>query len=444
MVDILFLAALTVVLIQNRLPVLAAAGIVVCVGRGLAGWLAARVKFKQLELAILLFLAYWLANYFWSTADLDNLVSYEFLRRDGALFVTYPTFFFLLQWRLRRSYFRGFWLVFLSVLSILAVFAALLLQGFSYANLLEPLSIVGSEAEFMGSRLFYGWYNAHDAAGAVYTMGCVILLALLVEGKLGRAFRNYLWIMFFCCLGGLALTFSRSGYVSLMAGMFVLLPLRHLRNTFKIGLAVIVPLIVVLLSNSAVLNRIDTITDPNWGTNASRFVVWRDALHDFSQSPIIGIGLGRYNDLGRFFKGVPGLVYVATSGEIENNDSTAHNSYLHFLAEGGIAGLFVSMFIWWSVWKELSFFERKLPRSHLHPFHRAAKGALAATLVYCMFDHALGSGSGVLILMTLVGITLAASRAEWLVVSKARPKPPAQPAAIRTRMPVGAVQFVRK
>lgn len=440
MVDILFLGALMIVLIQNKIPVLAAAGIVVCMGRGLAGWLAEKVKFRQLELAIVLFLVYWLANYFWSTGDIDNLVSFEFLRRDGAMFVTYPAFFCLLQCRLKRSYFRGFWFAFLTVLSLMAVCAALILRNFPYAYLLRPLNIVGNETEFMGSRLFYGWYNAHDAAGAVYTMGCIILLAFLVEGKGSRTFRRYVWPMLFSCLGGLALTFSRSGYVSLMAGMFVLLPIRQLRKTFKIGLAIVIPLFIVLLSNSVVLNRIDTITDPNWGTNASRFVVWQDALHDFSESPIVGIGLGRYNDLGRFFKGVPGLVYVATAGEIENNDATAHNSYLHFLAEGGIVGLFVSMFIWWSVWKELSFFERKLPRSHLHPFLRAGKGALAAMLVYCMFDHSLGSGSGVLMLMTLIGLTLAASRAELVELSRQKIQPVAQAARAAALVAAGAGQ----
>src|SRR5579863_934270 len=100
MVDILFLLALAAVLIQNELPVVAAGALIVCVCRGFAGWLTGKVKFRWLEIAIAVCIAYWLLNYAWSTRSFNNLVSFEFLRRDGALLVTYPAFFFILQWRL--------------------------------------------------------------------------------------------------------------------------------------------------------------------------------------------------------------------------------------------------------------------------------------------------------------------------------------------------------
>ncbi|MGH9342766.1 MAG: hypothetical protein ACRD19_03265, partial [Terriglobia bacterium] len=67
MIDAIFLLALFFALIQNELPILAAAALVVCVCRGFAGWVAGRVKFKKLELAIVFCLAYWLLNYSWST-----------------------------------------------------------------------------------------------------------------------------------------------------------------------------------------------------------------------------------------------------------------------------------------------------------------------------------------------------------------------------------------
>lgn len=412
MANLIGLLALFTVLIQNELPVLAIGGIFVCIARGFGGKITQKNRLKRIELAITVCLVYWILNYWLTQAGFNNLVSYHFLRRDGALLITYPTFFFLLGWTMKPRLLRLFWLVFLMVLSLMACCGVAILIGLPFAYLLGRLHIVGMTPEFAGSRLFYAWYQAHDTAGGIYTMACVVLLALLLDGKFNRKFRVYVWGMFFCCLAGLALTYSRSGYLGLMAGMFVLLPVRQLRRTFKIGIAIAVPLIVVLLSNSSFLSRIDTITDPNWGTNATRFVLWRDALYDFSESPIVGIGLGRYNDLRRQFKGVPGLVYVATAGEILNNSTTAHDSYLHFLAEGGIVGLFVTMLIWWFAWKELSFFERQLPRSHLHPFHRAGKAALAAMLVFCIFDHVLGSGSNVLFLMSLVGLTIAASRKE--------------------------------
>lgn len=436
MIDLIFLAALAAVLMQNKLALLAAGALLVCQARGAAGWLSRKRKFRRLEVAIVLCIGYWLLNYEWSTRSFNNLVSFQFLRRDGALLITYPAFFFFLQWRLVRRYFRTFWFSLLTVFGLMACCAVLVLRNFPYTGPLERLKLVSSGAQFMGSRLFFGWYQAHDTAGGIYTMACMILLALLIDGRLRRKLRTFVWCLFFSCLAGLALTYSRSGYLGFMAGALVLLPLRQFRRSFRIGIALVVPLVVLLLSTSSLLSRVDTITNLHWKTNETRFELWRDALKDFSDSPIVGIGFGRYNDLMRTFKGVPGLVYVVTDAKIMNNDDTAHNSYLQFLAEGGVVGFLATMFVWWSAWKEISFFERKLPRSHLHAFHRAGKGALAAMLTYCMFDHVLGSGSNVLFLMTLMGLTLAASREELAALTRA-PRQATEP-AMKTRPPVPA------
>ncbi|GEM_PF-3364347 len=413
MFDIIFLAALFALLIQNELPLLAVGGIVVCSLRGLAGWLADRVKFRRLEFAIVVFLAYWLANYFWSTRSIDNLFSYGFLRRDGALLVSYPAFFFLLHWRLRPGYFKFFWFFFFTCLSLMAVCGSAVLLNLPYTAPLESLRLAGMESEFAGSRLFYAWYQAHDTAAGMYAIASLMLAALLMEGRLGRRVRIYVWMMFLSCLAGLAFTFGRSGYLAFVAGGTILLPLRELRKAFKIALLLAVPVIVLVVSSSTLLDRIDTITDPNWGTNATRFILWRDALHDFSLSPIVGIGFGRYNDLARQFEGLPGIVDVAVGGKIMNNSSTAHNSYLHFLAEGGIVGLVVSLYVWWCAWTELTLFLRRFPKSKYHAFQLGARASLAGIAVHSLTDHALGSGSIALTLMSLIGLTLAASRAEW-------------------------------
>jgi O-antigen ligase len=413
MIDVIFLAALFALLIQNSVPALAAAGVLICCVRGFAGWLADKVKFRKLEFAIVLFFVYWLANYFWSTRSLANLFSFSFLRRDGALLVSYPAFFFLLHWRLRLKYFRFFWYFFLTCLSLMAVCGIAALSNLPYTASLQSLRLVGVESEFAGSRLFYAWYQAHDTAAGVYAIASLLLAALLLEGKLGRRSRIYVWMMFVSCLAGLAFTFGRSGYLAFVAGGLILLPLRELRKAFKIALLLAVPALVLVLGNSTLLDRVDTITDPNWGTNATRFMLWRDALHDFSLSPIVGIGFGRYNDLERQFKGVPGVVDVAVEGRIINNSTTAHDSYLHFLAEGGIVGLTVSLYVWWCAWAELSFFLRRFPKSKYHAFQFGARACLAGIAVHSLTDHALGSGSIVLMLMSVIGLTLAASRQEW-------------------------------
>jgi O-antigen ligase len=119
------------------------------------------------------------------------------------------------------------------------------------------------------------------------------------------------------------------------------------------------------------------------------------------------------------FKGVKGLVWVETTGIIVNDDSHAHNSYLHFWAEGGIIGLWLTLRIWRCAWTELSFFESKLQKSELYRLIRGSKACLLATLMLSFTEHILGKGSVVLVLMSLIGMTLAAARLEWRAAQKA-------------------------
>ena len=70
------------------------------------------------------------------------------------------------------------------------------------------------------------------------------------------------------------------------------------------------------------------------------FYLWPRAFNDFLKSPIIGIGFTRFNDVPMYLEGMPGYIMLNTTQiNIQFNDSHAHHSFLHVMAETGIIGL---------------------------------------------------------------------------------------------------------
>lgn len=412
--------ALLITLLENREPYVAITGILLLLLWSLSLRMSKGLGFKRLEWAIVICLAYWVANYFWSTGDVHNFISFEFLRHDGALLVSYTAFLGFLGWPLRSPQYRRFWLLFIFLCSLLAVpglIYCLHLTPAQGSSFLERLGIVGGD---VWGRKFTGFWEAHNTTGGVYALASVLALSLLRDARLTPRVRQFLWIQFLICLGGLLFSYSRGAYLGFLVGAAFILPLRKVGTTVRAALLIGIPVVLLGLMTSSLFSRIDSITDPDYGTNADRFVIWGEALDDFAASPIIGMGYGRFNDDVTGWKGIKGLLWVGVRGEIQNNDSHAHDSYLHFLAEGGIIGLWLTMRIWWYAWAELSFYEAKMAKTKLRGFHKAAKACILCILMLSVTEHMLGKGSVVMVVMSLIGMLLATSRLEWRALQTAQ------------------------
>lgn len=388
---------------------IAAMGVVALRGTStrLTGWLG----FKKLEWVIVICLSYWLATFFWSGQGFHDLMTYDFFRQDGAMLVSYSALVFFLGWPLKANYVKAFWMIFLTILSLIAIAGTALSLNLPFSGIFDPLRIAGPEPG-IGGYMFYGWYHAHNTAGGVYAAAVVLTLALLQEPQLKWKQETFRKMLLLCCFSGLVFTYSRGAWLAFVAGAMVVLPIRKLGKTMRAALLVAVPLGLIAMMSSDVLARIDSIADPYYGTNAARLDLWADALHDFSNSPIVGIGFGRYNDMDERFEGIKGLVWVARKAIVMNTDGHAHNSYLHWMAEGGIIGLLVSVWVWWCAWKELSFFESHFPKSKLYWLEKGAKGCVVVIMVQSLTEHMMGRGSLVLVVGALFGMILATARAE--------------------------------
>jgi O-antigen ligase len=327
------------------------------------------------------------------------------------LLFSYGIFIFFLGWPLKPGQCRAFWTTFLVVLSGVAAAGSALALNLPHADFLRVLQVTGHE-EAVGGDMFFGWYEAHNTAGGVYAIAAVLALLWAQQPELRWKERWIRWGIFACCLSGLIISYSRGAYLAFAVGALLVLPLHNMRRVMRIAILVAVPVALLSLLGSSFLDRVDTINDPDWGTNAARIDMWKAALKDWGDSPLIGIGFGRYNDMWEQFEGVKHIVWVAYKGIIVNDDSHAHNSYLHFLAEGGIVGLVLTLLVWWSAWKELAFFESHFPRSRLRMLEKGARACLVVALVQALTEHVIGRGSVVLLLDALLGITLASARLE--------------------------------
>ena len=439
-VDIIVALAWLAGILGNRNVWIPAVGMATVILRGLTLRLVNGLDLRKIEWAIVLFLGYWLLNYSWSTANLQNLYSFDFLRHDGALLVTYPLFLMLLGWRLKPKLVRGFWVLFVTVLALLAIPGVILSLNLPHPLFFEDLDLIGYDYT-IGQNMFFGWYEAHNTSGGVYAIAAIFALALLQEPSRWKR-KMFLWFLFLACTIGLLFTYSRGAYLGFMAGALLILPVRKLGKLMKIALLAVVPTVALVMMTSRVLDRIDTITDPTYHTNAYRLEVWGYAIDAFEVSPLVGIGFGRFNDRMVQFKGIKHLVWVGVNGDIVNNDAHAHNSYLHFLAEGGIIGLALGLYIWWCAWTELSLLAHRLRKTDMYTLCFAAKACLAVVLMTAMTEHMLGRGSVILVVMGIIGTTLATGRSEWARIKHAALQAQASERSLRQnedrRLPVAA------
>ena len=115
------------------------------------------------------------------------------------------------------------------------------------------------------------------------------------------------------------------------------------------------PEAIPLVFLTDIYKRIFQILDLRSGTTVVRFFIWEKAWHLFSQSPLVGIGYGRFNDIFNIdtglydlnrLKGFWGIIALFFKDKFVFSDAHAHNAYLHFLAETGIIGLFLIMLFW--------------------------------------------------------------------------------------------------
>jgi O-antigen ligase len=293
---------------------------------------------------------YWTGSYLITGAPIENFFSFDFLRFDGALFIAYIPLLLAIDLELDPQFIR--WLIglFLTSMSLVALlglaeFVDRTLLPLGLSRLPEGLQLIHNAS--LSANIFHGFFRAHNAAGAIYAMAALLAFALLA----GRNRPSLLsWPAFWLATNvtGLILTQSRTAYVAFVAAILLGFFLRRgsFKSALKYGGPILVPLLACLLIQPTVTHRTEAVSDLDDPNIVMRFAYYQRAINEFTLSPIFGTGFARYNDQLKIYSGIPHFIYFATGGSVENDDLHAHNSYLHFLAEGGIVGLALMVGVW--------------------------------------------------------------------------------------------------
>jgi O-antigen ligase len=353
---------------------------------------------------------YWIASYLCTGAPVANLLSFDFLRFDGALLIAYLPLLLVVDVRLDPAFIRRCLSMFLTILSFVALLGlAEFIDGtvvpLGLAWLPEPLQLLHNAS--LSTDIFHGLFRAHNAAGAIYAMAALLSFSLLVQEQKPRLFSwPALWLA--ATVSGLVLTQSRTAYVSFLLTLLIMFFRREfLRRGLKYGILILLPLLYSLLIQPELNHRTEQVSnleDPNVVT---RLVYYQRALNDFLQSPLVGTGFGRFNDELKIYSGLPHVFYFVTSGSVVNDDSHAHNSYLHFSAEGGIVGLSLMLGVWVSLFHWVGRQKAIFPsRSFGYSFAHAIRACILLEFFMSFTEHMMGTAVSSLAILTMVGLLL--------------------------------------
>jgi O-antigen ligase len=137
---------------------------------------------------------------------------------------------------------------------------------------------------------------------------------------------------------GVFFTLSRTGILLLFSGLGIHLILSHRKRNITLTMTVFLFSALALWFFSdqivSILQSIFPSIRQGTDTVGLRYEIWRGGLRMWLEHPIFGVGIGRFPERIAFYS--PGLRYEYI---------TAHNTYINMLAETGIIGFLLFMFL---------------------------------------------------------------------------------------------------
>ena len=347
----ILLVAPVLFLLVNKWPYLLVGSVLISILLGFIFFIKKRsITFFHSELFTILgvIYVYFILSYFVSGQPFSNLFSYQFLKYDGNFFFGYILFFifsisFFNFKKLAAYYFKFIFSVF-TIFSLIGITEYFLSRG--------PLMVY---AEVETGKIYFALNFAHNATGSVYAVVCVSLLVFFLKEKMTKPKILFL-ILLLINLAALLITKSRASYVGFFGAAIIVIWL-HFKSIkkFSITIGALIAIAVPISFLTGVYGRVIQIINFKGGTTIIRFYIWEKAWYLFSQSPIFGIGYGRFNDIfnintGLFdigrLRGYPGIVSLYMKQNYYFDSAHAHSSYLQFLTETGIIGLGLLLIFW--------------------------------------------------------------------------------------------------
>ena len=285
----------------------------------------ARLLWPPLCWVVLAFMLYALARYL--TADIEYVARPEFLQ-----VVVFGFLFFAAVNNLRGAEEISF------VVGTLIV-AGTLSAGYATAQFMHHSNVVWNEISPYAGRAS-GTYISPNNLSCLLALLLPLALAYLLVGKVNVVTRILLGYATVAMLAGLAVTFSRGGYIAAVAGIILLLSilLGHGNHQLKAGLLLFILVVGggfavshYLSKDVTYMRRVQTAEGNVMVIDSSadsRLQLWRVAVQMWREHPWWGVGPAHFDYRFREYR----------PETMQGRPDRAHNDYLNLLADWGAAG----------------------------------------------------------------------------------------------------------
>lgn len=226
-------------------------------------------------------------------------------------------------------------------------------QGWIY-SILSALIIVGTGLAIMAiiqyitdSRMVWnqkvpsqywgrgsGSYICPNHLGGLLEMIIPIAMAMGLSSRISHSLRIGLIYCALVMLAGLAVTFSRGAWFSIVVSITILLMIFFRRPHLRWATLAVVILLTggvafFMKSSSDAGQRIVEVRNVDGEIENIRFVIWKAGLEMWKKQPILGTGPGHFDHRFQEFR----------PESFQHRAGYAHNDYLNTLTDYGIVGL---------------------------------------------------------------------------------------------------------
>ena len=372
-----------------------------------------RLLWPPLAWVVLAFMLYALVRYL--TADIEYVARQEFLQ-----VVVFGFLFFAAVNNLRGA-------EEISLVSGTLITTGTVVAGYAVAQFMHGSNVVWNQVSPYVGRAS-GTYISPNNLSCLLALLLPLTLAYLLVGKVKVVTRILLGYATVALLAGLAVTFSRGGYLAAAAGIVLLLGilLGHGNHRGKAALLLLVLVVGGGFLTSHYLSKtvsyMRRVQSPEGGGEVmdasadSRLQLWRVAAQMWRAHPWVGVGPAHFDYRFREYR--PEL--------LQNQPDRVHNDYLNLLADwgavgGGIVLVGMGIFIfglkqtWPHVRREENDFGTG--QSNRFAFFLGATCALAALAVHSAMDFNLhipaNALAGVVLLALVASNTRYATEQFW-------------------------------
>ena len=169
---------------------------------------------------------------------------------------------------------------------------------------------------------------------AFFVTACLVAFGLLIGARLSWAWRAIYAMAATLTAVGVVLSYSRTAYIAILAGLAIILLLSRAR--LKLLLPALALLIIVpVFMPPAAVERFESISIEEGERDEStdsRFEFWEEAIHHFRQHPVVGTGFHTFHH-----------------AEFSSREMDVHNFFLRELVEKGLLGAVILLGLIWSI-----------------------------------------------------------------------------------------------